>query len=283
MSIPTWFSPVRRAGLLSAALLLAAGVTFAQDANGTSQIVASDSYSSSSAGIPEVDFTAIAAPAAGGQYDNRNGGATRGGWRDSMAFEVGGGFNAPVDESSPYIGWGGNVTVGAGMHFSKMAALLVEYQFIGNKLPDAIVAETGASGGNVHIWSLTLDPVINLIPKGNNNVYVTGGGGFYRKVTNFTDPQPFQYCDYYYGYCGVGYTNQTIGHFSSNQGGWNIGAGISHRFGGMYGDGKMSVFAEARYLDILTPGIYGQSANGLNPTTIGPNTKLIPVTFGLRF
>jgi hypothetical protein len=145
------------------------------------------------------------------------------------------------------------------------------------------VAETGASGGNAHIWSFTLAPVVNLMPKSNNNVYVTGGGGFYRKTTNFTNPVPFQYCDYYYGYCGIAFQDTVIGHFSSNQAGWNVGAGFSHRFGGMYNDGRMSIFAEARYLDVLTPGVYGQSANGLNPTTLGPGTKLVPVTFGLRF
>lgn len=282
MSIRSWLSPVRVAAL-SAAVVLAGGVALAQDASGTSQIVASDSYSSSTAGIPEVDFAATASPAGGGQYDNRSNPSGSGSWHDSLALEFGGGFNAPTDDSSPYIGWGGNINVGAGYHFNKMLAMLVEYQFIGNKLPDAVVAQTGATGGNVRMWSFTLAPVINLIPKGHNNVYVTGGGGFYRKVTNFTNPQPYLYCDYYYGYCGVTYQNTVVGHFSSNQGGWNVGAGFSHRFGGMYGDGRMSVFAEARYLDVLSPGVYGQSANGLNPTTIGPDTKLIPVTFGIRF
>jgi hypothetical protein len=45
----------------------------------------------------------------------------------------------------------------------------------------------------------------------------------------------------------------------------------------------MALFAEARYLDVLSPAINNQSANGLNPTTIGEGTKLVPVTFGLRF
>lgn len=280
MSLSHWLSSARPFALLGAAVLLSAGVASAQDAaaDHTSQIVSSDSWSSSSAGIPEADFAAPAA-GGGGQYDNRS--ATRGGgWHDKMALEFGGGFTAPTDESSRYIGWGGNVTAGAGLRFSKFGALMVEYQFIGTKLPNYIVAETGASGGNAHIWSLTLDPVINLIPKGNNNVYITGGGGFYRKVTNFTDPQAVQYCDYYY--CGIGYQNQVVGHFSSNQGGWNAGAGISHRFGGMYNEGRMSVFAEARYTEIYTPA-YSNSPNGLGVTTIGADTKLIPVTFGVRF
>ncbi len=62
-------------------------------------------------------------------------------------------------------------------------------------------------------------------------MYVTGGGGFYRKVTSFTDVEPTEYCQFYY--CGVGYTPQVVGHFSSNQGGFNIGGGYQHRMGGL--------------------------------------------------
>lgn len=221
---------------------------------------------------------------AAGQYDNRNSGGGGGGMmhnlRSKMAFEAGGGFNAPTSDSSPYITWGGNFTVGAGLNMSKRLALLAEYQFIDDKLPGNLIAETGATGGNAHIWSLTLDPVFYLFPKSHNDVYITGGGGFYRKVTNFTDPEPAEYCTYYY--CGIGYQNVTVGHFSSNQGGWNIGAGYAHRMGGMYGDSKMQLFAEARYLQVNTPAYYS-SPNGLGTTFIGSDTTVIPVTFGVRF
>ncbi len=217
--------------------------------------------------------------AAAGQYDNR-GGAAQHGYRSRLAFVAGAGFNAPTEDSSPYITWGGNFTLGAGQHITNHLTLMAEYQFIDDKLPGRIIAETGATGGNAHIWSLTLDPVYDFNPKGHNSVYVTGGGGFYRKVTNFTDPQPALYCTYYY--CGTVLQNVVVGHFSSNQGGWNIGAGIAHRFGGMYADSKMQVFAEARYLDILTPEV-NSSPNGLGTTFVGADTKLIPVTFGVRF
>ncbi len=158
--------------------------------------------------------------------------------------------------------------------------MLAEYQFIYDGLPSTIVAEAGANGGNVHVWSLTLDPVIDLLPKKSTSVYVTGGGGFYRKVTNFTSPQAVQYCTYFY--CGIGYQNSVIGHFSSNQGGWNVGGGVRHRFGGFYGEGKMEVFAEARYLDIMTPAVT-TSPNGLGVTSVAAGTKLVPVSFGVRF
>ena len=109
---------------------------------------------------------------------------------------------------------------------------------------------------------------------------VTGGGGFYRKVTSFTDPELTQFCTYFY--CGLGYTNAVVGHFSSNQGGWNIGGGYQHRLGGMYGDSRMKLFAEARYLKVLTPA-ESRSPSGLGIATISEDTTIIPVTLGVRW
>lgn len=298
MSVSGWFIPARRFAFLGAAAVLAVGTANAQVASfsGSSHSAAvstsesssndylalSDSPSSSSDAAEGSGAPAAAGSGAAGQYDNRSGGGN-GRWgnlKSKFAFEAGGGFNAPTSDSSPYITWGGNFTVGGGLNFNKHLAALIEYQFIDDKLPGRIIAQTGATGGNSHIWSLTVDPVWYLFPKSHNDIYVTGGGGFYRKVTNFTDPQPAEFCSYYY--CGVGYQNVTVGHFSSNQGGWNVGAGYAHRFGGIYGDSKMQLFAEARYVDIMTPA-YDSSPNGLGNTFIGADTKLIPVTFGVRF
>jgi hypothetical protein len=214
-------------------------------------------------------------PAAQGQYGGN------GVWqrtKSNLAFEVGGGFNAPESDA---ITWGGNFTVGAGVHFNPHLAGLLEYQFIDDKLPGYLIAQTGASGGHAHIWSFTLDPVVDLFPKSTNDLYFTGGGGFYRKVTSFTDPEPSLYCDYFYG-CGYITTNQVVGHFSSNQGGWSIGGGYVHRMGGIYGTSKMKLFAEARYLKVLTPAVTTEP-NGLGTTTVPADTILVPVTFGIRW
>lgn len=67
-----------------------------------------------------------------------------------------------------------------------------------------------------------------------------GGGGFYRKVTSFTDPQEVYECYYF---CGVGYENVVVSHFSSNQWGANAGIGMTNRLGGTYGDGTAKLFA----------------------------------------
>jgi hypothetical protein len=99
-------------------------------------------------------------------------------------------------------------------------------------------------------------------------------------VTSFTDPQEGEYCTYYY--CGVVTQNVVVGHFSSNQGGWNVGGGFTHKVGGLSGDGKMKLFAEVRYLDVDTPAVES-SPNGLGTTTIGAGTKVLPISLGVRW
>jgi opacity protein-like surface antigen len=291
MSFPCWISPMRRVSFLGAAVFLAASLASAQSADNqpnnsnnfspstessSQQMIASldADGSASSAALPSAPEPA--ASAAGQET------TTYSGWKghdlmQRLAFEASGGFNAPVSDSVTY---GGQFTLGAGVHFDKRLSMLAEYQFLDAKLPGSLIAEAGATGGHAHIWSFTLDPVVSLFPKSKNDIYVTGGGGFYRKVTSFTDPELTEYCYYF---CSVGTTNAVVGHFSSNQGGWNIGGGYEHRLGGMYGDSKMTLFAEARYVDVLTPAVIGATPNGLGATTVAADTKMIPVNLGVRF
>jgi hypothetical protein len=239
--------------------------------------------SSSTSGIVPGSGALPGAPAASGSgaaAAGQAGGSDRG-FAHHLVFEAGGGFNAPAGgDQQDYITYGGQFTAGAGYRFTRHVSALLEYQIIDDKLPGALIAETGANGGYAHIWSFTVAPVVDLFPKSTNDVYATGGGGFYRKVTSFTDPEETEYCYYF---CGVGYTNAVVGHFSSNQGGWNIGGGFTHRLGGVYGDGRMKLFAEVRYLDVLTPAVSHLQPNGLSATSVAADTKLIPVTFGIRF
>jgi hypothetical protein len=282
-------SLLRHASLLSAAVFLAVGAASAQvtsihDPSGSASVSESSSSAAMSladgAGVDGAGLPASPAASGSGAAAGQDSGYHHHNLFSNLAFEAGGGFNAPTSDSSPYITWGGNFTVGAGYRFSSRVTLLTEYQFIDDKLPGALIAETGASGGDAHVWSIGLEPVVDLAPKRTNDVYITGGGGFYRKVTNFTDPEPAEYCSYYY--CGIAYENTVVGHFSSNQGGWNVGGGFTHRLGGIYGDGKAKLFAEVRYLDVLTPAEVS-SPNGLGTTTVGADTKLVPVTVGVRW
>jgi hypothetical protein len=290
MSSPRWMSSLRRACFLSGLAILVAVPAIAQSSSSiksTTQFAPGESSSSASQPVFDDGLSSAAALREAAASLGSDGGAAAGqdygskhGLFHSLAFEAGGGFNAPAGSSSNYITWGGNFTAGGGLHFNKRFALLAEYQFIDDKLPGVIIAETGATGGNTHLWSLTLDPVVDLFPKSTNSVYVTGGGGFYRKVTNFTDPEETEYCDYYY--CEPGVQNEVVGHFSSNQGGFSIGGGFTHRVGGVYSDGNMKLFAEVRYLDVMTPAS-AIAPNGLGTATVGAGTKVIPITLGVRW
>jgi Outer membrane protein beta-barrel domain len=281
------FSLMQRISAVTAVILLAAGVVSAQS-TASNDPSSSASYSSSQSGLTQTQLAEFALPEApvpsasasssggaggGGQYGNAGG---KQGILHSWTFEAGGGFNAPISNSVTY---GGQFTVGAGLKFNKYLSTLAEYQFVDDKLPGYLIAEAGANGGYAHIWSLTIDPVLDLMPKATNDVYITGGGGFYRKVTSFTDPEETEYCYYF---CEIGTTNAVVGHFSSNQGGINFGAGFQHRVGGMSGDGSMKLFVEARYVDVFSPAVTG-SANGLGVTSVAANTQIIPVSVGVRF
>lgn len=273
----------RSAAFWAVSAVFAASMIATSAASAQSHFTDSDNFASSSQGIaaddvdprPEVPSSAAAGQSGGyGYHDHSN-------WMSHLTFEGGGGTNGPTSDSSDYITWGGNLTLGAGYRFSKRLSVLTEYQFIDDKLPGRIISEAGATGGNAHIWSLTLAPVVDLFPARTNDFYVTGGGGFYRKVTNFTDPQSVIFCDNF-GFCEQGVQNEVVGHFSSNQGGWNIGAGFTHKLGGFTGEGRAKLFAEVRYLDVLTPAV-NSSPNGLGTTTVAADTKLIPITFGIRW
>jgi len=274
---------LRRATLFAAPAIVAASLftsssALAQDRASNNFSSSNDGASSSSDASP---LPAAPAPISE-QHDSSYGsaGARHGYALSHLAFEAGGGFNAPSQGSSPYITYGGNLTVGAGVRLEKHISVLAEYQFMDDKLPGAFIGETGANGGHAHIWSLSLDPVIDLAPGRKNDIYVTGGYGFYRKVTSFTDPQEVEYCDYYY--CGIGTENAVVGHFSSNQGGWNAGAGYTHTLGSQMLGNNVKLFAEARFLDIDTPAVQS-NPNGLGTTTVAAGTKLVPVTLGIRF
>ncbi|WP_158748221.1 outer membrane beta-barrel protein [Acidobacterium sp. S8] len=215
------------------------------------------------------------------QYGQTNGGyqSYESRW-SKLAFEAGGGFTAPVGNTSH--GWetyGYNLKLGGGWNFTKHIGALLEYQFNRDKIPGStltqLAIDSGSNvplGGNVNTWSITLDPIFYLPVTPTTGAYITGGGGFYRKVTNFTAPVLGISCYYY---CYEGYYPTTVAHSSSNQGGLNIGAGFYWKAFGP--DSKAKLFTEARYTWVDSP-----IASSSDPYGSG-TSSLIPVTFGIRF
>lgn len=189
-----------------------------------------------------------------------------------LAIVAGGGFSAPIGNATHgYETWGYNLDFGAGWNFTKRVGVLFEYQFDRMKIPGATVAAVGADGGNINSHLFLFDPIIYFLSGQKGGAYVTGGGGFSRKVTNFTQLQPVQQCYYF---CYTGYAPVTVAHFSSTQGAADLGLGMYWKAFGP--DSNAKLFAEARYVFVDSPKP--------TATTNGEGTEgIIPVTFGIRF
>lgn len=275
---------LRRTLIAASALALgfslsAAAQTAATPDNSTS----SDSYSSSNieallspsaffGGSPTADPApkALASPQYGNQrapqypgYESKF---------SHIAFVGGGGFSAPVgNDTHGFETWGYNFDVGAGWNFTKKVGVLFEYQFDRMKIPGSTLANAGVQGGNINSHLFLFDPVYYFYSSRKSGAYVTGGGGFSRKVTNFTDLEQGEQC-YYFCY----YVTEpvTVASFSSTQGAADAGLGFYWKAFGQDSNGK--IFIEARYVFVDSP----------KPTTTteGEGTEgLVPVTIGIRF
>jgi hypothetical protein len=213
-------------------------------------------------------------PSGGGGYHQYKGGDSS---FSHIAVEAGVGVGIPVGSSTDSNKTGYSFLVGGGYNFNKRLGLMAEYRFddlgIQDSVLNQIAAAAAAAGvdlsnglsGNTHAWSLTLDPVYNIRTKGHFGGYVTGGGGFYRLLTSFNTPV-FEgyYYDYYYGYV-PDYANQTVSHYSSNQGGFNLGGGVTWK---PNPDQHGAIFADVRYEWLDSPG---------------NATQILPITFGYRW
>jgi hypothetical protein len=256
-------SIIRKAGTAISIAALSAVSLHGQTANGTGSSSADYRFLLSSDELGGLEPAPSAGQYGGGQYGGGN--QTYQSRWSHLAIEGGGGFTAPLGNSSNDLTWGWNVRGGLGWKFSKRLALLGEWEFNRDKIPGRILSQVGEPGGNVHTWSLTLDPVWNYKTSGRVGGYVVGGGGFSRQLTSFTQPVLAQgvYCNYFYCYPVYYTTNVVVSHYSSNQGVLNIGTGLTF---GHWENAKL--FTEARYEWLDTPG---------------HSTQIIPVTFGLRW
>jgi hypothetical protein len=256
---------------------------------------------SSSAAMPEAPAPADQPPPRR-SYGRRTNYKDR--WHNSdgsnkLTFEGGVGFNVPTGSSGKEIGTSFRFQAGAGYNFNKKFAVLLQYDYdkfglTGGNLDRQfnrynaldLVDDNGnlidftGLDGNAHMWSLTLNPMYTYYQGEKLGGYVIGGGGFYRKVTNFTLPQTGVYCDPFFGYCYQFTQNQTFDHYSNNAGGVNGGVGFTYRFSRFATE---KFFTEIRYVWVNNQ----PSANSTAPGALYPEnnkrTGYIPVTFGIRW
>jgi opacity protein-like surface antigen len=187
---------------------------------------------------------------------------------NKFAFSVGGGFSEPVKHSDGRFDTGFNFGAGAGYNFHPNLGVMAEFGFNHLGVNSGILNSVGAPDGSGRIYSLTVNPIVHFNPKGRFDAYVIGGGGYYRRTVEFTQPgvQTITAFDPFFGFYPANVaTNVVLGSFSQNKAGLNIGGGVSMR---LHGDSNTKFFAEARYHYIYTSPV---------------RTAVLPVTFGLRW
>jgi hypothetical protein len=197
-------------------------------------------------------------------------------WTDHLILEGGGGGTTAAGNTQNYANPGFNILLGAGFKFNNRLSILAEWNFNRMGVPQSLAGIiAGTPGGNEHIWTADLNPKFNLIRSGRTDVYVIGGGGFSRALTNFTVPVIVP-CGYGYGFYGYGYGgcsgNITVAHTSTNQANLDVGGGIEFRFSPYH---REKLFVEARYVKLYSPN------KGSIPP--GYDATLVPATIGVRW
>jgi len=180
---------------------------------------------------------------------------------------VGAGFTMPVYGTGTRFDTGWNAGAGAGINISKWLGVEGQFQFNDLGVNGTTLGGLGYPDGYMHMWSVTLDPVIHFAPSNKFNPYIIGGGGIYHRTIAFTAPTlatAFGFDPFFGIYPATIVANQILASNTVNKPGFNAGAGFSMPLG----SSKMKLFAEARYHYMYT----------------GPRgTSILPVTFGIRW
>jgi opacity protein-like surface antigen len=185
-----------------------------------------------------------------------------------FAFSAGGGFTQPVVHSDSRFDTGFNLNFGAGYKFTPRFSLLGEFGFQHLGVASRILNTAGAPDGSGRIYSLTVNPMVRLNPRGRFDAYAIGGGGYYRRTVEFTQPglATVTAFDPFFGFYPADVaTNIVLGSSTQNKAGLNIGGGVSMR---VRPESSASFFAEVRYHYLFTSPV---------------RTTVLPVTFGVRW
>jgi hypothetical protein len=184
----------------------------------------------------------------------------------SFTASIGGGFTQSVGNTGRNLDTGWNIRGGAGLNFNPYVGAMLDLGYDHMGINNGTLANIGVPGGDVQIFSATIDPVVHVNPHGHFDLYLTGGGGLFHWYQEFTQPTVAivpAFNPFFGFYSAAVPTNQILSSYSVNRPGVDVGAGIAF---GTRRHGK--IFAEARYDHIYMAHSH---------------VDYIPVTFGFRW
>ena len=183
-------------------------------------------------------------------------------------FNVGGGASLPSGDTNKFVrGGGGVVAAGAARNYSKYFGLRLDFQFDNLPLRDSALQAAQAPSATSQVYSLNLDPIINIPVTSKWGGYAVFGPGFYHRSGKLDSSSaiPGSACNSFYTWWGSCF-NASLpvnGHFlgtSQNEFGYNFGGGVTRKI-----RSNIDFYAEFRWLH----GSGGKQSTDLRPITIG--------------
>jgi opacity protein-like surface antigen len=184
-----------------------------------------------------------------------------------LAFDIGGGFTQTIGNTGRNLDNGWNIGGGVGYNFSPYVGALVQTNYNSMGINSTTLNNIGFPGGDVHVFSATVDPIVHLHPRGHVDFYLVGGGGLYHVFQEFTAPSVATVTgfDPFLGFFTAGVpTTDVLASSSVNKPGANIGAGVA--LGSKW---RAKFYAEARWNHVFMSN--------------SQHMDFVPVTFGVRW
>lgn len=183
-------------------------------------------------------------------------------------FNVGGGASLTSGTTKEFVRSGGGVGAGGvARNVSKYLGLRLDFQFDNLPLRTTALQAGQATGGHSQVYTLTLDPIINIPVTQVWGGYIVFGPGFYHRSGKLDSStaipgsacNPFQT---WWGHC----FNASLpinGHFlnsSENEFGYNFGGGVTRKI-----RPNIDFYAEFRFMH----GSHGGITTDFHPITVG--------------
>ncbi len=183
-------------------------------------------------------------------------------------FNVGGGASLTNGTTQKFVRGGGGIgAAGVARNYSKYFGLRLDFQFDNLPLRTSALQAAQAPGATDHVYSLTLDPIINIPVTRNWGGYVVFGPSFLHRSGKLDSSSaiPGSACNPFFlwwGHCFNGSLpiNGQFLHASQNEFGYNFGGGITRKI-----RPNIDLYAEFRYLH----GKHNNITTDLRPITIG--------------
>lgn len=189
----------------------------------------------------------------------------------NWTFNVGGGASLPRATTDTYVrGGGGVAAAGVARNYSKYFGFRLDAQFDNLPLRTSSLEAAQAPGANNHVYTLMLDPIINVPASKNWGGYVVFGPSFFHRSGKLDSSSaiPGSACNGFltwWGHCFDG-SLPINGHFlhsSQNEFGYNFGGGITRKL-----RPNIDLYAEFRFM---------------HGTHNGITTDVRPITIGIRW